>query len=93
MKSFINTSQTLRYIRPPDAIVTQIDVYTEEKFEDEEDLRERTRTVYRNSDGGSELELVFTMLNDFSSQQETLRPLLVDALRNLGLFTSRETAL
>ncbi|KAH9077002.1 armadillo-type protein, partial [Lactarius deliciosus] len=32
---------TLRYIRPPEGLVTQLDVYTEEKFEDEEDMRER----------------------------------------------------
>jgi len=37
--------QTLRYIRPPEGLVTQLDVYTEEKFEDEEDMRERASNL------------------------------------------------
>jgi len=35
----------LRYIRPPEGLVTQLDVYTEEKFEDEEDMRERASNL------------------------------------------------
>ncbi|KAG8880257.1 hypothetical protein FRB97_000969 [Tulasnella sp. 331] len=38
----------LRYLRPPDRLQTQIDVYTEDKFEDEEDMRERTRATMQN---------------------------------------------
>lgn len=37
----LTVRQTLRYIRPPEGLITQLDVYTEEKFEDEEDMRER----------------------------------------------------
>ena len=40
----------MRYIRPPEGIITQLDVYTEEKFEDEEDMRERASHLVQ---GGS----------------------------------------
>ncbi|KAF8312681.1 hypothetical protein DL93DRAFT_2059759, partial [Clavulina sp. PMI_390] len=34
----------LRYMQPPEHLLKQLSVYTEEKFEDEEDLRERSLT-------------------------------------------------
>ena len=91
--SNVPLSQTLRYIRPPETIVTQIDVYTEEKFEDEEDLRERTRTVYKDGENSSELETPFMTLNDFVTQHEVLRPSVTEVLQVLARFISRETAL
>ena len=42
--------QTLRYIRPPEGLITQLDVYTEEKFEDEEDMRERASHIFHPYD-------------------------------------------
>ncbi|KAG2105125.1 armadillo-type protein [Suillus discolor] len=42
---------TLRYTKPPDSLLTQLDLYTEEKYEDEEDLRERTRNAVRGGQG------------------------------------------
>jgi diaphanous 1 len=49
--------QTLRYIRPPESLITQLDVYTEEKFEDEEDMRERAANLFQadNWSGASEI--------------------------------------
>lgn len=32
-------------MRPPDSLMKQLSVYTEEKFEDEEDLRERSLSL------------------------------------------------
>ncbi|KAL5507835.1 hypothetical protein ACEPAH_5453 [Sanghuangporus vaninii] len=84
---------TLRYIRPPESIITQIDVYTEEKFEDEEDLRERTRSLFNDPEGSSELEVTCALLNDLSLRQEILRPALLEALRQLGVLLSREVTL
>ncbi|THH12248.1 hypothetical protein EW145_g96 [Phellinidium pouzarii] len=84
---------TLRYIRPPDSIITQIDVYTEEKFEDEEDLRERTRTLVKDVKGGSEFELACAMLYDLSAREEVLRPSTIELLRRLGTLLGRETTL
>ena len=37
--------KTLRYVRPPEALIKQLDVYTEDKFEDEEDMRERAQSA------------------------------------------------
>lgn len=68
-------------------------MYTEEKFEDEEDLRERTRSLFKDSEGSSELEATCALLNDLSLRQEVLRPSLVEVLRQLGMLLSREVTL
>ncbi|KAH0840265.1 hypothetical protein J3R83DRAFT_1272 [Lanmaoa asiatica] len=39
----------LRYVKPPDSLLKQLDMYTEEKYEDEEDFRERARRAVRDS--------------------------------------------
>jgi len=49
--------QTLRYIRPPESLVTQLDVYTEEKFEDEEEMRERASRLFHAADGHNASEM------------------------------------
>lgn len=49
--------QTLRYIRPPESLVTQLDVYTEEKFEDEEEMRERASRLFHADDGHNASEM------------------------------------
>ena len=46
----LTVRQTLRYIRPPESLVTQLDVYTEEKFEDEEEMRERASRLFHVDD-------------------------------------------
>jgi len=53
----LTVCQTLRYIRPPEGLTTQLDVYTEEKFEDEEDMRERASHLFHAGDrhNGSEI--------------------------------------
>jgi hypothetical protein len=38
-------------MKPPDSLLTQLDLYMEEKYEDEEDLRERTRNAVRGGGG------------------------------------------
>ncbi|KAI0307002.1 hypothetical protein B0F90DRAFT_1807716 [Multifurca ochricompacta] len=55
---------TLRYIRPAESLITQLDVYTEEKFEDEEDMRERAPYLLRADDrhDAPELALAFEEL-------------------------------
>ena len=46
----LTVRQTLRYIRPPEGLITQLDVYTEEKFEDEEDMRESASHLFYADD-------------------------------------------
>ena len=53
--------QTLRYIRPPESLITQLDVYTEEKFEDEEDMRERAFNLFQTGDRHNTSELASTV--------------------------------
>ena len=83
----------MRYIRPPEAIVTQIDVYTEEKFEDEEDLRERTRSVFKDASEGSEFELACSTLNEVLMRSDVLRPTILDILRQLTALVGKEVTL
>ena len=74
--------QTLRYIKPPESLVTQLDVYTEEKFEDEEDMRERARDVmsdHRRS--RSESGAVLDDLLSIAKQHEALYPLMLATLK------------
>ena len=60
----LTVCQTLRYIRPPEGLITQLDVYTEEKFEDEEDMRERASHLFYASDRhkGSEISSILDEL-------------------------------
>jgi hypothetical protein len=60
----LTVSQTLRYIRPPEGLTTQLDVYTEEKFEDEEDMRERASHLFHAGDqhDGSEISSILDEL-------------------------------
>jgi diaphanous 1 len=61
----LTARQTLRYIRPPEGLMTQLDVYTEEKFEDEEDMRERASHLFYADDrcNVSEMSLVLEELD------------------------------
>jgi diaphanous 1 len=53
----LTVCQTLRYIRPPEGLITQLDVYTEEKFEDEEDMRERASHLFYAGDRENNSEI------------------------------------
>ncbi|TCD69208.1 hypothetical protein EIP91_008311, partial [Steccherinum ochraceum] len=70
----------LRYIRPPDSLVTQLDIYTEEKFEDEEDMRERNLSKHRSA---SESEAGLGELIHAAKQQDDLYAALLETLTHL----------
>lgn len=75
--------------------MTQIDVYTEEKFEDEEDMRERTRVLFKDSANAEssvsmESELAFGELIRLAKQHEGLYPLMLDTMKHYGLIFQRE---
>ncbi|KAG8953015.1 hypothetical protein FRC00_006501, partial [Tulasnella sp. 408] len=78
----------LRYVHPPEKLQTQIDVYTEEKFEDEEDMRERTRltmqqmTEERDAENDPELRSALEDLLKSAKQDDELNPLLVGIIRS-----------
>lgn len=90
VEDFVTVSQTLRYIKPPESLVTQLDVYTEEKFEDEEDIRERARDVMDNRRSRTESEAVLDDLLRIAKQHEELYPMMLATLKRYGDIFERE---
>ncbi|THG96218.1 hypothetical protein EW026_g5579, partial [Hermanssonia centrifuga] len=67
-------------MQPPDSVVTQLDIYTEEKFEDEEDLRERSLANHRRT--ASDSEVLLQDLINTAKQYDELYPEVVRALNS-----------
>jgi diaphanous 1 len=61
-------------VRPPEALVKQLDVYTEDKFEDEEDMRERAQRLAHSGHArdASDSDLAFEELVRLSRQDTEL---------------------
>ena len=71
--------------------MTQLDVYTEEKFEDAEDMRERARDVmsdHRRS--RTESSAVLDDLLRIAKQHEGLYPLMLATLKRYGDIFERD---
>ena len=71
--------------------MTQLDVYTEEKFEDEEDMRERARDVmsdHRRS--RTESDAVLDDLLHIAKEHDQLYPLMLTTLKRFGDIFERE---
>lgn len=85
--TFVFRLQALRYMGPPDHLLKQLSVYTEEKFEDEEDLRERSllqagRLVPPpHAREISESQEAFSDLMELAKEEAHVYPILVDTLR------------
>lgn len=79
--------------------MTQLDVYTEEKFEDEEDMRERVRgimsqgSVKGHESARSESEVVFEDLIIIAKQHGELYPMMVDILNHYGQILQRDVGM
>jgi hypothetical protein len=59
-------SQALRYVKPPDSLLRQLDAYVEDRYEDEEDLREqRLHAIGRRPNGQNAHELDDPMAANF----------------------------
>ena len=76
----------------------QLDVYTEEKFEDEEDMRERIRSsVMRGQKGheraGSDSDAVLQDLVLLAKQHGDLYPTMLDILRHYSDLLQREVGM
>lgn len=79
--------QTLRYVKPPESLLTQLDIYTEEKFEDEADMRERVNSLMINGRSSSEVEGLLDELGQLVKQFPDLYASLLDILRRyIGLL-------
>lgn len=83
---------------PPDSLVTQLDVYTEEKFEDEEDIREQARGALRSITGEthqrqrSDSEVALGELIRLAKQHVELYPMMVDILKHYEVLLQRDIA-
>ena len=69
-------------------MITQLDIYTEEKYEDEEDLRERSLAAYRRN--ASPTEAALEELISTAKRSEDLYPLVVEALGYLREILERD---
>ncbi|KZT71430.1 FH2-domain-containing protein [Daedalea quercina L-15889] len=81
---------TLRYIKPPDSLVTQLDVYTEEKFEDEEDMRERARNLVGEDHAQSSSEPVVDHLLQVARDDQSLYTTLLQVMTALSSLLERD---
>ena len=87
--------QTLRYLKPPDSLLTQLDIYTEDKFDDEEDMRQRGREMMAQSGSNhqrqrSDSEVALQDLVKIAKQHGELYPMMVDILNRYGLLLQRD---
>ncbi|OJA15980.1 hypothetical protein AZE42_09795, partial [Rhizopogon vesiculosus] len=87
---------TLRYIKPPDSLLTQLDLYMEEKCEDEEDLRERAHKAVQSSGRHrrerSESDIFLDDLLQSTKDME-LGPLLMSILHRLSSLVKSDAQL
>jgi diaphanous 1 len=83
---------SLRYVKPPDILITQLDVYTEEKFEDEEDMRERAKHIV-SQDGTSieisESALALDGVLKLTKEDEELTDLITEILHHYEALLQR----
>lgn len=92
---------TLRYIKPPDTLQTQLDVYTEEKFEDEEDMRERVRGSVSQIGSGakghersrSDSDAVMQDLIQLAKEHGDLYPTMLEILKHYGQILQRDVGI
>lgn len=73
--------QALRYVKPPESLLTQLDIYTEEKLEDEADIRERVNSLVNNGRSGSEVDGLLAELGELPRQFPDLYTNLLEILK------------
>ena len=87
----LRTFQALRYVKPPDVLLTQIDVYIEEKYEDEEDLRDRARNFVRgHTRTRSDSEVALEELIRIAKQHGELYPIMVETLKRYAVILEKD---
>lgn len=90
-------AQALRYVKPPDTLLTQLDVYTEEKFEDEEDMRDRLREMmaqrakgHQHERSKSDSEVALHDLIQLAKQHGELYPMMLEILSHYGQILQKD---
>ncbi|EMD40584.1 hypothetical protein CERSUDRAFT_102967 [Gelatoporia subvermispora B] len=79
----------LRYVKPPESLITQLDVYTEEKFEDEEDMRERARNIVHATGPRSEIDDEFDNFLHAAKHHAELGPVVSRTLKSWCMLLGR----
>lgn len=70
--------------------MTQIDVYAEERFEDEEDMREHAQDTAHRRRPHSESELVLDELINVAKAHHEVYPLVIDILKRCCQILNRD---
>lgn len=84
----------MRYVKPPDYLATQLDVYTEEKYDDEEDLRNRARAAFQSAhEPQSDSDNVLSDIIRLAKQHGELYPMMVDILTHYGEILQKDIGL
>ena len=78
--------------------MTQLNVYTEEKYEDEEDMRERAKSLMHQFKEGhdrsrSDSEVALQDLIQLAKQHGELYPTMLDILKHYGQILQRDVGL
>ena len=84
--------QALRYIQPPELLVNQLNIYTEYKFEDEEDMRDRARSMMAGDSSGERppSEAALEEVVRLAKQHGELYPIMVDILNHYGEILNKD---
>lgn len=84
---------SLRYVDPPESLATQIQVYVEEKQEDQDELHDRALHVSDRERGGdavSDLGEAGDLLRSAQDAHEDLYPVMISILRHTSSILDRD---
>ena len=84
---------SLRYVDPPESLATQIQVYVEEKQEDQDELHDRALTLTdrgRGHDAMSDLGEAGEILRRSADGHEDLYPIMISILRHTSSILDRD---
>ncbi|CDW98870.1 hypothetical protein, partial [Sporisorium scitamineum] len=84
---------SLRYVDPPESLATQIQVYAEEKQEDQDELHDRALQLphrERSDDSLSDLGEAGTLLRKSQDAHEDLYPIMISILRHTSSILDRD---
>jgi len=85
-------------MKPPDSLLTQLNLYAEEKYEDEEDVRERAKDLITQVKRGhtkshSDFEGSLDDLIHLAKQHSELYPTMLDILKRFSQLLQRDIGL
>ncbi|KAK0190552.1 armadillo-type protein [Armillaria mellea] len=86
----------LRYVKPPEYVMNQLNVYTEEKLDDDAEMRERARGMMRRTASDAALSDAEDVLQDIvrlAQEHGELYPVMVDILHNYNDILGKDVEL